>query len=99
MPRHNRGFVGAACLLLAIFLFILTLSAQIRLRGVEREVSSLQSEKSELERERGILRVRLEKERSIENIERRAVEELGMSRCRGDQIVLIGIEDESAEYK
>ena len=99
MPRRNRGLAAAACLLLAIFLFVLTLTAQIRLRGVEREISSLRSEQAELEREKGVVRVRLEKERSIENIERCAVEELGMSRCRGDQIVVIVIEDESAEYK
>ena len=95
----QRGFIGAACFLLAALLLVLTLSAQIRLRAVEREIRALEEQRDELKRESAILRVRFEKERSLAEIERRAEEELGMRRCRGDQIIELVIEDESAEYK
>ena len=75
---------------------VLTLAVQIRLRTVESELSALQKEKAELEREIGVLSVRLASRTSLEEIERRAEEELGMRPCRGDQIAEIGIEEDAA---
>ena len=95
--RRQRAFVRSVCFLLAALLLFLALSAQIRLRAVETELSALHSEKEELERENGILSVRLAARLSLEEIERRAGDELGMRRCRGDQIEVIGIEEDDAE--
>ena len=84
------------CFLLAALLLVLALAVQIRLRAVESELSALRKEKAELESENGILSVRLAARTSLEEIERRAEEELGMRPCRGDQIAEIGIEEDDA---
>ncbi len=93
---RERAFVGSVCFLLAALLLILTLCAQIRLRAVERGIGALQSERAELERERRILSVRLAGRESLSEIERRAGEELGMRRGRGDQIRELVIEEEKS---
>ena len=95
--RRQRAFVRSVCFLLAALLLVLALSEQIRLSSVESELSALRSEKEELTKEKGILSARLASRLSIEEIERRAEEDLGMRRCRGDQIRGIGIEGDDAE--
>ncbi len=94
--RRQRAFVRSVCFLLAALLLVLALAVQIRLRAVESELSALRKEKAELESENGILSVRLAARMSLEEIERRAEEELGMRPCRGDQIAEIGIEEDDA---
>ena len=94
--RRQRAFVRSVCFLLAALLLVLALAVQIRLRAVESELSALRKEKAELESENGILSVRLAARTSLEEIERRAEEELGMRPCRGDQIAEIGIEEDAA---
>ena len=94
--RRQRAFVRSVCFLLAALLLVLALAVQIRLRAVESELSALRKEKAELESENGILSVRLAARTSLEEIERRAEEELGMHPCRGDQIAEIGIEEDAA---
>ena len=78
--RRQRAFVRSVCFLLAALLLVLTLAVQ----------------KAELEREYGILSVRLASRTSLEEIERRAEDELGMRPCRADQIAEIGIEKDDA---
>ncbi len=97
--RREKAFVRTVCFLLAALLLVLTLSQQIRLRSVEGEIRALRAEKTELERDGRILRVRLAERLSLGELDRRAREELGMRRCRGDQIAELGIEEENAEYK
>ena len=92
--RREKAFVSSVCFLLAALLLVFSLSAQIRLRAVEGELRAMRSEKKELETECRILSVRLAGRESLAEIERRAGEELGMRRCRGDQIVEIGIEED-----
>ncbi len=94
--RRQRAFVRSVCLLLAALLLVRTLAVQIRLRAVESELSALQREKAELEKEYGILSVRLASRTSLEEIERRAEDELGMRPCRADQIAEIDIEEDDA---
>ena len=94
--RRQRAFVRSVCFLLAALLLVLTLAVQIRLRAVESELRTLQGERSELEKEKQILIVRLAGRENLGEIDRRAEEELGMRRCRGDQIVEIGIEEEDS---
>ena len=94
--RRQRAFVRSVCFLLAALLLVLALAVQIRLRAVESELSALRKEKAELESENGVLSVRLAARTSLEEIERRAEEELGMRPCRGDQIAEIGIEEDDA---
>ena len=94
--RRQRAFVRSVCFLLAALLLVLALAVQIRLRAVESELSALRKEKAELESENGILSVRLAARTSLEEIERRAEEELGMRPFRGDQIAEIGIEEDDA---
>ena len=93
----QRRIVGAACFLLATLLLILSLSAQISLKKAYTELIGLQDEREELERERQILIVRLAERESLAEIERRAEEDLGMSRCRADQVVVL--EEEDAAYR
>lgn len=93
---RERAFVRTACFLLAALLLFMSLCAQIRLRAVESELRTLQGERSELEKEKQILIVRLAGRENLGEIDRRAEEELGMRRCRGDQIVEIGIEEEDS---
>ncbi len=87
--------MSTVCFLLAALLLLAALAAQIRLRAVEGELRALRSERAELEKECRILSVRLAGRESLAEIERRA-EELGMRRCRGDQIVEIGTEEEKS---
>ena len=94
--RRERAFVSAVCFLLAALLLFLALGLQIRLRAVESELRALESERAELARENRILSVRLAARDRLEEIDRRARDELGMRRCRGDQIVEIGIEEEDS---
>ena len=95
--RREKTFVCSVCFLLAALLLVLTLGMQIRLRSVEGEIGMLSRERETLEREKQILIVRQARRESISEIERRAGEELGMRRCRGDQITEIGIEQDDPE--
>ena len=95
--RREKAFVSSVCFLLAALLLVLMLSGQIRLRAVESELRALQEEKAELEKEKRILSVRIAGRLSLPEIERLAESELGMCRCRGDQIREIGIEKDGTE--
>lgn len=97
--RAQRKAVGLVCFLLAALLLVLTLQTQIRLRGVERELEALQSERADLIEERRLLDARLAGQMNLSEIERRATQELGMRRCRGDQQLMLVIEDGDDEYK
>lgn len=97
--RRERVFVSVICFLLAALLLVMTLGLQIRLRTVESEIKALKSEKLRLEGEERFLSVRLAGRLSLAELERIAVQELGMARCRGDQIVEIRIEEDASAYK
>ncbi len=100
MPsRAQRRFLGTVCFLLALLLLVLALFKQIGLSSVEDEINGLRRERAELERENGIMIVRLAERQSLSEIDRRAEEELGMRRCRPDQSELIVIEEEATEYR
>ncbi len=94
---RQKVFVRSVCFLLAALLLFLALSAQIRLRAVEAESAALKSEIEELEKKKELLSARLAGCLSLGEIERRACGELGMCRCRGDQIRVIGIEEDDDE--
>ena len=95
--RREKAFVSSVCFLLAALLLVLMLSGPLRLRAVEGELRALQEEKAELEKEKRILSVRIAGRLSLPEIERLAESELGMRRCRGDQIREIGIEKDGTE--
>ena len=90
--EKQRGLVAAACFLLSALLLYLSLSAQIRLWDAQRELSALEREREALRREKAILTVRLAARTDLEELERRS-EELGLRRCRPDQISELGIDD------
>ncbi len=95
--RRERAFVSTACFLLAVLLLVLSLSMQIRLRAAENEIEAARGEIARMKKENGIMNARLAGRLSLEELERRAKEELGMSRCRADQTVEIVIEEDNPE--
>ena len=97
--EKQRGLVAAACFLLSALLLYLSLSAQIRLWDMQRELSALEREREALKREKAILTVRLVERTDLEELERRAEDEFGLRRCRPDQITELGIDDGDDAYR
>ena len=79
----------AVCLCTAALMLVLSLLCSIRLTAVNDREARLTREIAELERENESLRVRCESRLSLEEIERYAVEKLGMQRLSGEQIIRI----------
>ncbi len=89
MKQVNECLFRAVCLCTAALMLVLSLLCSIRLTAVNDREARLTREIAELERENESLRVRCEIRLSLEEIERRAVQELGMQRCSPGQIIII----------
>ncbi len=79
----------AVCLGFSAILLVLTLFCQIRLFAAERENASLHAAIAGAENERALLEIRTGKTLSLEELERRAVQELGMRHPEPGQIIEI----------
>lgn len=87
--KNKFKLLTTALILLCICLFILlryTYITQLRF-----EVSELESQKAELEKEKQDLKVKLEEAKSHQNIEERAIKQLGMDYPTKEQIVYISV--------
>ncbi len=82
----------ALCICFSAALLVLSLLGEVRLAALGDELDALQSERAALETEIGLLRVDYEELLRLEEIERYAVEELGLQHCSPGQLVVL--EDE-----
>lgn len=94
--KDNKGKVKNKFKLLAIALILLCICLFILLRytyitQLRFEVSELESQKAELEKEKQDLKVKLEEAKSYQNIEERAIKQLGMNYPTKEQIVYVSV--------
>ena len=87
MKKLQECLFQAICLCFSAALLVLTLLCSIRLAAVSDQTLRMQREADRLRDENAILRSRYEQSVSLEEIERRAREELGMQSLSAEQIV------------
>lgn len=85
--RLSALLFRAVCLGFSALLLVLTLFCQIRLFAAEREISNLNTELFAAENERLLLRIKTDTALRLDELERRAVQELGMRRPEPGQII------------
>lgn len=79
----------AVCLVFSAILLVMALFGQIRLVKTESHIESLENAIADAENERVVLQIRLNEALPLEELERRAVQELGMRHPEPGQIVTI----------
>ncbi len=79
----------AVCLGFSAILLVMALFGQIRLVKTESRIESLENAIADAENERVVLQIRLNEAMPLEELERRAVQELGMRHPEPGQIVTI----------
>lgn len=79
----------AVCLGFSAILLVMALFGQIRLVKTESRIESLENAIADAEDERVVLQIRLNEALPLEELERRAVQELGMRHPEPGQIVTI----------
>lgn len=79
----------AVCLGFSALLLVMALFGQIRLVKTESRIKSLENAIADAENERVVLQIRLNEALPLEELERRAVQELGMRHPEPGQIVTI----------
>ena len=77
------------CTGFSALLLVLALFCQIRLVGAEQEISDLKRAIADAENERILLQIQTERALRLDELERRAVQELGMRRPEPGQITLL----------
>ena len=77
----------AVCLGFSAILLVMALFGQIRLVKTESRMESLENAIADAENERAVLQIRLNEALPLEELERRAVQELGMRHPEPGQIV------------
>ena len=88
MPRGRQAVAPGAMLgfVVAAVLAVFALTAQIRLTALSSETVSLERQLVELQVSEARLKIAYESAFNLTEIERYAIEELGMQKPRGDQI-------------
>lgn len=84
----------AVCLSAAALLFVLGLLTDVQSTAARAEAQRYEAMAEELRSENARLEARLESELSLEELERRATEELGMQKCRPEQIIHIDLPEQ-----
>ena len=92
--KRESVFAYGVCLLLFAVMVIMSLSILLEAATVGKGITSLTAEKERLEEENELLRVKTEMRISLEELDERAREELGMICCRPDQIVYLTLEED-----
>lgn len=87
--RLSALLFRVVCLSFSAALLVLALFSQIRLVRSESRIEALRKSISEAKNENILLRVKIDSALSLEELERRAVQELGMRRPEPGQIVAI----------
>ena len=77
------------CLCAAALLLVISLLCSIRVTAVNDRAARLERENAALEAEIAVLAARAESRLSLEELERYAVEKLGMQRLSPGQVILI----------
>ena len=89
MKQINEILFRAVCLCAAALMLVMSLLCSIRVTAVNDRAARLERQNAALEAEIAALTARAESRLSLEELERYAVEKLGMQRCGPDQIILI----------
>ncbi|MBQ7692820.1 MAG: hypothetical protein IJT29_04340 [Oscillospiraceae bacterium] len=87
--RLSAALFRAVCLGFSALLLVLTLFCQIRLFTAEREIAKLNTALDEAENTRVLLNIQIDRALGLEELERRALRELGMRRPEPGQIIEI----------
>lgn len=91
MKQVNELLFRAVCLSAAAVMLVMSLLCSIRLAAVNDRAARLERENAALTREIDVLSARNESRLSLEELERRAVDELGLQRCTPGQIQVINL--------
>ncbi|MBQ3704439.1 MAG: hypothetical protein II885_17055 [Oscillospiraceae bacterium] len=83
----------AVCLGFSALLLVMALFGQIRLVKTESRIESLENAIADAENERVVLQIRLNEALPLEELERRAVQELGMRHPEPGQIVTMDYQE------
>lgn len=89
MKQVNEILFRAVCLCAAALMLVMSLLCSIRVTAVNDKAARLERENAALEAEIAVLAARAESRLSLEELERYAVEKLGMQRCGPGQVILI----------
>ena len=89
MKQINEILFRAVCLCAAALLLVISLLCSIRVTAVNDRAARLERENTALEAEIAVLAARAESRLSLEELERYAVEKLGMQRLSPGQVILI----------
>ncbi|MBO6041212.1 MAG: hypothetical protein J6P58_08365 [Oscillospiraceae bacterium] len=89
MKQVNEILFRAVCLCAAALLLVASLLCSIRVTAVNDMAARLERENAALEAEIAVLAARAESRLSLEELERYAVEKLGMQRLSPGQVILI----------
>ena len=91
MARMNGILFRAICIGLSLLLLVSALLGSIRLAALNEELTGLEKSLKTLKEENRVLQARVESSLSLEELERRATEELGMQRLSPGQIIYIDL--------
>lgn len=92
MGRMNGILFRAICIGFSLLLLVSALLGAIRLAALSEELNTLEKTLKTLKEENRVLHARVESSLSLEELERRAIEELGMQRLSPGQIIYIDLE-------
>ena len=89
MGRVSGFLFRAICVGFSLLLLVSALLGCIRLAALNEELSALEKSLKTLKEENRVLQAKVESSLSLEELERRAIEELGMQRLSPGQIIYI----------
>lgn len=89
MKQVNELLFRAVCMAAAALMLVLSLLCSISVAAANDRAARLEKENTAIAREIELLNARVESSLSLEELERRAVEELGLQRCTPGQIIVI----------
>lgn len=87
----NGILFRAICIGFSLLLLVSALLGSIRLAALNEELTGLEKSLKTLKEENRVLQARVESSLSLEELERRATEELGMQRLSPGQIIYIDL--------
>ncbi len=93
MRRVSAALFAVVVFSFSAVLLVLSLLAAIRLAALNDSASRLEARTEKLRDENAALLARYEQCVSLDEVERRATEELGMRRCTAEQIEYIDISE------
>lgn len=89
MGRVNGILFRAICIGFSLVLLVSALLGAIRLAALNEELNALEKSLKAMKEENRVLQAKVESSLSLEELERRAIEELGMQRLSPGQIIYI----------